>query len=220
MRGFWIDLGRLEYRTAWDHQLAVLERVKDGEPDHLLLVEHDPVLTLGASFHDENLLHSRDWYRERGIAIEPTDRGGDVTYHGPGQLTIYPIFDLKRHGKDLHLWLRQLEQTMLEVGRTFGIEGYRMAPHTGAWCGDPPLKYAAIGVKVKKWISIHGIALNCDGDLAIYDEFVPCGIRDYGVTSLSEAAGRAVSMQEAKEATVRAFESVFGLELVTGKLPD
>ncbi|MBV6458392.1 MAG: Octanoyltransferase [Fimbriimonadaceae bacterium] len=218
MKGTWIDLGRMEYRKAWDQQLAVLERVHAGDDDCLLLVEHDPVLTLGASFHEENLLHPREWYRHRSIAIEPTDRGGDVTYHGPGQLTIYPIFDLKRHGKDLHLWMRQLEETMIRVAAAVGVEAFRLPPHTGAWCGDPPLKYAAIGVKVKKWISIHGIALNCRGDLGIYEEFVPCGISEYGVTSLSQAAQRDVGLPEAKEATVRAFEDVFGLELAAGKL--
>jgi lipoyl(octanoyl) transferase len=204
-----IDLGRMEYRAAWDRQLEIWNHVFQGGDDHLLLVEHDPVLTLGANFHEENLLHPRDWYQAKGIALETTDRGGDVTYHGPGQLTIYPIFNLARHGKDLHRWLRRLEETMLQVAAAFGIRAFRLPPHTGTWTGDPPAKYAAIGVKVKKWISIHGIALNVGRDLAIYQEFVPCGIREYGVTSLSLAAERDISMAEAKTATVEAFGQVF-----------
>lgn len=198
-----LDLGRLGYLPAWDRQREVAEGVVAGGPDTLILVEHDPVLTLGANFHTENLLHPEAWYRERGIEIIPTDRGGDVTYHGPGQLVIYPIFALDRHGRDLHAWIRRLEAAIIGAAASFGLEGRRFPPHTGVWVGDR--KLAAIGIKVRKWVNLHGIAMNVENDLAIFDEFVPCGIQDYGVTSLSQEAGRPVTLSESKVAVVTSF---------------
>lgn len=198
-----VDLGRMEYRAAWDIQLQTHAEVMAGGEDTLLLVEHDPVLTLGANFHAENLLHPVDNYKERGIDVVTTDRGGDVTYHGPGQLTIYPIFNLETRCKDLHRWLRDLEETQIHSLRSFGLEGRRFAPYTGAWVADQ--KVSAIGIKVKKWVSLHGIALNVHPDLSIYREFIPCGIQNFGVTSLTELLGRPVSLDEAKRATIAAF---------------
>lgn len=202
-----IDLGRMEYRAAWEEQLLHLERVQNGAPDTLLFVEHPPVLTLGASFHEENLLHPIAEYEARGIAVVRTDRGGDVTFHGPNQLVIYPIFDVARHGRDLHKWIRGLEETMLITLRRFGIEGRRFPPHTGAWIGDK--KVAAIGIKVKRWVSLHGIALNCDNDLTVFETFVPCGIADYGVTSLTEATGKSVTIDDAMPVVTQAFRELF-----------
>ena len=203
-----VDLHRMDYLEAWEVQLKVAEEVQAGAEDTLILVEHPAVLTLGANFHEENLLHPIEFYSDRGIAIHRTDRGGDVTYHGPGQLVVYPVFNLVRHGKDLHRWLRQLEETMILTCADFGIAARRFPPHTGAWVQDK--KVAAIGIKVKRWVSIHGIALNCDCPLEVFDTFVPCGIKDYGVTNLTEAAQRRVTIDEAKPATVQAFEQLFG----------
>lgn len=208
-----VDLGRMEYRAAWDVQLVTHTEVLAGGEDTLLLVEHDPVLTLGANFHAENLLHPVDHYKERGIDVVTTDRGGDVTYHGPGQLTIYPIFNLEPRGKDLHRWLRDLEETQIHTLRSFGLEGRRFAPYTGAWVADQ--KVSAIGIKVKKWVSLHGIALNVHPDLSIYRDFVPCGIQNFGVTSLSQLLGRSVSLEEAKRATIDAFTSL-EVDSITG----
>jgi lipoyl(octanoyl) transferase len=203
----------MEYRACTALQERVLEKVRSGErPDTLLFVEHDPVLTLGASFHTENLLLSKEEYARRGIAIEETGRGGDVTYHGPGQLVAYPIFDLSQRGKDLHLWLRKLEETVIRAVAGFGLEGYRFPPNTGVWVKER--KIAAIGVKVKRWVSMHGIALNCNNDLTPFGLIVPCGIRSHGVTSLTEEVGRDVSVGESMPHAIRAFEEVFGLELV------
>lgn len=204
------DWGRVAYQEAWDRQVGLSEQVKAGGPDTLVLVEHDPVLTLGANFHEENLLRTLDEYRDLGIGVIRTDRGGDVTYHGPNQLVIYPIFDLERHGRDLHLWMRNLEETMIRTCAGFGLSAGRRPPHTGAWIGDR--KVAAIGVKVRKWVNLHGIALNCNNDLATFDTIVPCGIQDFGVTSLSQETGRDNSIREAKPIVVRAFADVFGLE--------
>jgi len=211
MMGVCIDLGRLEYRKAWDYQLRCASEVILGALDTLIFVEHDPVLTLGAAFHEENLLLTRQEYERLGIAVEPTDRGGDVTYHGPGQLVIYPIFNIKRHGEDLHLWMRNLEEAMLKTIAHFGIRGRRFPPHTGAWVEDR--KIAAIGVKVRKWVNTHGIALNCDNDLSAFESIVPCGIEGYGVSSLSECVGRQVGIEEVKPVVKAAFENVFGLTL-------
>lgn len=205
-----LDLGRLGYQQAWDVQRETAEKVASGDADTLIFVEHDPVLTLGANFHEENLLYPVEEYQARGIDVIRTDRGGDVTYHGPRQLVIYPIFHLDRHGRDLHLWLRNLEETMIATCRHFGVAARRFPPHTGAWIGDE--KVAAIGVKVKKWVNLHGIALNCDLDLDIYDTFVPCGISEYGVTSLSEASAQMVTVEDAKPVVRAAFAAQFSLD--------
>ncbi len=202
-----LDLGHMAYREAWDQQLLVWDEVAAGGPDTLILVSHPPVLTLGANFHEENLLFPRAAYEERGIEIVPTDRGGDVTYHGPGQLVIYPIFDLRRHGQDLHRWLRDLEQAIIDTLAAFNLEGRRFPPHTGVWVGDE--KVAAIGIKVRKWISLHGIALNIDPDLSVYDTFVPCGIRGYGVTSLAKLMGEAPSVATVKEVAAASLSASF-----------
>lgn len=198
------------YREAWDRQLAVHEDVQHGAPDTLLFVEHDPVLTLGANFHAENLLLRPRDYEARGIEIVATDRGGDVTYHGPGQLVIYPIFSLEHRGRDLHKWLRGLEETMIQTCGSFGLQARRFPPNTGAWIGD--LKVAAIGIKVRRWISLHGIALNCNNDLGVYASFVPCGIRGFGVTSLSTETSREITIEAAKPAIIDTFRNVFGCE--------
>lgn len=206
-----VDFGRMGYQVAWDQQLEIHAEVMDGGEDTLILVEHDPVLTLGANFHEENLLLSREQYGERGIDVVRTDRGGDVTYHGPGQLVIYPIFDLNRHGKDLHKWMRDLEETMIHVCRDFGVEAGRLSDvNTGAWVGQK--KIAAIGVKVKRWVSLHGIAINCANDLGEFDLIVPCGIVGHGVTSMSHETGRLVGIEEVKLGVVCAFENVFGVK--------
>ncbi len=193
--------------------MQVADSVALGAPDTLLIVEHPPVFTLGANFHPENLLFPESEYRKRGIAIEKTERGGDVTFHCPGQLVAYPIFNLKNHGQDLHRWLRDLEQTVIECLGSFGLTGERFAPNTGVWVGGE--KVAAIGVKVSKWVSIHGIALNCDNDLLPFNLIVPCGIRTHGVTSLSKLLGRNVGVEEAVEPIVASFEKVFGIQLVS-----
>lgn len=202
-----LDLHRMDYLEAWEVQLKVAQQVHDGGEDTLIFVEHPAILTLGANFHEENLLHPSAAYADFGIAIHKTDRGGDVTYHGPDQLVIYPIFNLARHGKDLHRWLRNLEETMIQTCASFGLESRRFPPHTGVWIEDR--KVAAIGIKVKRWVSIHGIALNCCNDLRVFDLIVPCGIQGYGVTSLTEASGRRITIEDAKPAVWASFDQVF-----------
>lgn len=205
-----MDLGRLSYSEALEVQKETLESVLAGAPNTLLLLEHDRVLTLGANFHDKNLLLAPELYAQRGIEVAKADRGGDVTFHGPGQLVMYPIFDTAICGRDLHKWLRALEEAMIRTCTEFGLQSRRFPPHTGVWVEDR--KVAAIGVKIRRWISMHGIALNCDNDLAPFSWIVPCGIADYGVTSLTEELGRTVTIEEAKPVVTAAFSDVFGLE--------
>lgn len=208
------ELGCLRYEAAWDIQKQVHLEVLTGQRDDtLIFVEHPSVLTLGASFHEENLLLTREEYASRGIDVIRTDRGGDVTFHGPNQQVIYPIFDLRRHGKDLHKWLRNLEEAIILTCRSFGLEGTRSSVNTGVWIDDR--KVAAIGIKVSKWVSLHGIALNCNNGLSPFDLIVPCGIQTHGVTSLSREAGREIRVEEAKPKIIAGFETVFGLSFST-----
>ena len=207
-----LDLGRLSYLPAWDRQGEIQAGVIAGDrQDTLIFVEHPPVLTLGANFHDENLRLPREEYGDLGIEVVTTDRGGDVTFHGPNQLVIYPIFDLRQHGKDLHQWLRNLEEAIILVCADFSVTGKRSSVNTGVWVDDK--KVAAIGIKVSKWVSIHGIALNCNNDLSPFDTIVPCGIHNYGVTSLSLESNREITIEDAKPKVISAFETVFGISI-------
>lgn len=210
MKARLLCLGRKGYSEAWEAQLQVCQEVQEGAPDTLILVEHPPVMTLGAAFEPQNLLHKNEWYEARGIQVIPTDRGGDVTCHNPGQLVLYPIYDVSRHGRDLHVWMRSLEEAMIKVCGAMGLEAGRKPPHTGCWLGDQ--KVASIGVKVKRWVSIHGIALNCCNDLALFDLIIPCGIPGRPMTSLSHQLGRMVPVAEVAPKAVQAFSEVFGSE--------
>jgi lipoyl(octanoyl) transferase len=207
-----VDLGHLAYGHAAELQRHLLEKVAAGQEENtLLFVEHDPVLTLGANFHEENLLLTEQDYNQRGIKLQKTERGGDVTYHGPNQLVIYPIFNLNHFGKDLHKWLRDLEETIILSLQHFNLNGIREPDiNTGVWVNSK--KIAAIGIKVRRWVSMHGIALNCNNDLSPFETIIPCGIKDYGVTSLAQETGREITVEEAKPVVAKAFEHVFQLE--------
>ncbi|AIE85269.1 lipoyl(octanoyl) transferase LipB [Fimbriimonas ginsengisoli] len=205
-----LELGRMAYQPCVELQRSILEEVVERErASTLILVEHDPVLTLGANFHEENLLLPIGEYERKGIEVVRTDRGGDVTFHGPGQLVAYPIFDLQPLGKDLHRWLRELEETVITALATWELEGTRNPINTGVWIGNR--KICAMGIKVRRWVSMHGLALNCDADLSPFNLVVPCGIRGaYGVTSISRECGRTVPVDEAKPVLIEAFRSRYG----------
>lgn len=197
----------MSYTEAFEVQNRYVAEVQGGRGDVLLLVEHPPVLTLGASFHAENLLYPRDFYAERGIDIQPTDRGGDVTYHAPGQLVAYPIFNVAQRGKDLHLWMRQLEESVIRGLSKINLEGERLDVNSGVWINEK--KVCAIGIKLKKWVSMHGIAVNCNIDLEPFTWFVPCGIRTHGVTSICQELGKPFTTEEFKPHLIQGFHEVF-----------
>ncbi len=210
--GWVLDLGTMGYQPAFELQRALHKaRVEGRTPDTLLLLEHPPVITLGKAFHPEHLRFAREFYAQQGIEVCPTDRGGDVTCHNPGQLVGYPIFDVSAHGRDLHKFLRDLEEVLIRTLGDFGLKAHRKAGFTGAWVGDE--KVAAIGIKVTKWVSMHGFALNVCNDLSLFHTIVPCGIADRGVTSISRLVGRTVSLDEVKPKIVHHTEQVFGLIL-------
>jgi len=202
------DLGVVPYTDALELQRTLhAQRVAGAIPDTLLLLEHPPVITLGKAFHPEHLRYAREFYAQQGIELHPTDRGGDVTCHNPGQLVGYPIFDVAQHGRDLHKFLRDIEQAIIDALRAFGVEAHREVGYTGVWVDDA--KIAAIGIKVTKWVSMHGFALNVNNDLRLFQTIVPCGIADRPVTSLQQVLGRAVPMEQVKHEIARAFERVF-----------
>lgn len=203
-------LGLIAYADALALQNELVARRREGQvPDTLLLLEHPHVITLGSGAHEENVLVSAQERAERGIELFETGRGGDVTYHGPGQLVGYPILDLKPDRCDLHRYLRDLEEMLMGVLGEFGLVGGRKEGLTGVWVGDR--KLAAIGVRVSSgWITSHGFALNVSTDLSFFGAIVPCGIRAHGVGSISQELGREVSLAEAEAAVVRQMARVFG----------
>lgn len=211
-------LGSMEYRAAWDYQKRLAAQRLLGEiPDTLLLLEHPPTLTLGRGATAEHIVATPEILEAKGVAVIESDRGGDVTYHGPGQLVGYPILNLNAppHRPDLHLYLRNIEEALIRTLAAFGIESGRFPGYTGVWVDDETkvrLKVAAIGVKSSRWITQHGFALNVSPDLSHFDLIVPCGIRDYGVTSLSRILGRSVAVDEVVPEVVRSFGDVFGLD--------
>jgi lipoate-protein ligase B len=202
-------IGRIGYREAWALQRRAVDERRAGRiPDTLLLLEHPPVITLGRSGSEDHLLGSDRELAERGVELVPTDRGGDITFHGPGQIVGYSIVDLERRGRDLHRYLRDLESVLLRALAEFGIRAARAPGLTGVWVGNA--KVAAIGIRVSRWIAHHGFALNVDTDLSYFDLIVPCGISDRGVTSMAALAGGPVDRLRVEDALGRAFEAVFG----------
>ncbi|MBI2943004.1 MAG: lipoyl(octanoyl) transferase LipB [Candidatus Wallbacteria bacterium] len=204
-----LDLGRIAFQEAWALQQRLFELRGAGRlPDTLLLAEHPPTITLGRSGRRENLLLAAEAYAARGIELVEIDRGGDVTYHGPGQLVGYPILDLSERLPDVHRYVRALEEVMLHVLAGFGIAGARVPGMSGVWCGSE--KVGAVGVKVKNWVTMHGFALNVDPRPDGFELIVPCGIRGKGVTSLARLLARPVDLGAVRQPTVDAFAAVFG----------
>jgi len=207
-----VPLGTMSYAPALELQRAAARARIAGElaDDALLLVEHPPVITLGRSTKATSLPLSADAIRARGVEVHEVERGGDVTFHGPGQLVGYPIVDLKRHKKDLHWYLRQVEQALIDALATFGITGDRVEKYTGVWVG--PRKVASIGVHARDWVTWHGFALNVTTALSYFDLIVPCGIHGVEMTSVARELGRDVSLNEVSGAVAQAFGHAFSLE--------
>ena len=202
------------YRTALALQYALVERRQRGEiPDTLLLLEHPSVITLGRGSREADLLTDEADLKARGIAVERVDRGGEISYHGPGQLVGYPILDLRGHGQDLHRYLRDLEEMIIQTLAVYGLQGERVPRRTGVWVQDR--KIAALGIKVSRWVSMHGWALNITTDLTPFRrDIVPCGISDRDVTSLAELLpGQTPTRAEVEKTLLAAFAEIFEVSL-------
>lgn len=236
------DLGSTDYQAAWDYQEKLLQenvRVKsdvrrqmsdddDGFMSHvshltttnyLLFTEHPPVYTLGKSGNKENILLADDELKKKGIAFFHTNRGGDITFHGPEQVVGYPILDLEKFETDIGKYLRNLEEVIILTMADYGIKGYRSAGETGVWI-EPGIpgkerKICAIGVRCSRWITMHGFAFNVNTDLSYFNYIIPCGISNKQVTSLQKELGRTMDMQEVKERIKQNFERVFDAELLS-----
>jgi lipoyl(octanoyl) transferase len=200
----------IPYRTALALQYELAEQRRlEAIPDTLLLLEHPAVITLGRRTDEADLLTEESVLAARGIAVERVDRGGEISYHAPGQLVGYPILDLRRHGQDLHKYLRDLEEVIIRSLAVYGLHGERIPGLTGVWVGGR--KIAALGIKVSRWISLHGWALNITTDLTPFrQDFVPCGIHDRDVTSLAELLPSGIPTRaEVEEIILAAFSEVF-----------
>lgn len=223
------DLGQLSYQEAWDLQERLLQenvalktRARlDGITDpfdvptkeYLLFVEHPHVYTLGKSGEISNVLINEQEMKQKGIAFFHTNRGGDITYHGPGQLVGYPILDLEKHYTDIGRYLRNLEEMVITVMSHFGLKGERSEGETGVWL-DPSIKgrerkICAMGVRCSRWITMHGFAFNINTDLQYFDNIIPCGIHNKQVTSLKKELGKEVEIEVVKSLIVKSFEDIF-----------
>lgn len=218
------DLGNVPYQKAWDHQKIVQKKLIDEKLlkradanakvdglDYLLYVEHPHVYTLGKSGDSANLLKNDDQLKHLNAEFVEIDRGGDITYHGPGQIVGYPILDLDRYDTDLHIYLRNLEEAMILVLDYYGFKGERVQGLTGVWVNGA--KICAMGIKCSRWVTMHGFALNVNTDMSYFSHIVPCGITDKPVCSLSELLGRAVDIDEVKTLITASLAEVFDFKI-------
>lgn len=204
-----LDLGTRPYREVWDLQHRLHEAVREArEPDTWIVVEHTPVVTLGRQAKRENVLLDADALARRGVDLVEIERGGDVTYHGPGQLVVYPIRKLERFREIVPL-VRTLEGAVIATCAAFGIEATRWSEHAGVWVGENQI--CAVGLAVQRMVCLHGIALNVSTELDYDSLIVPCGLPGRGITSLSKEAGRPVSVEEAKHVLLKELSKVFGV---------
>ncbi len=209
-----IRLGRMPYREAWAHQRALAEQRKAGLiDDTLLCVEHAPVVTIGRDGKTDSLRLAPAEYAARGIELVESDRGGDATYHGPGQAVVYAIIDLKPDCKDIRKYVRRMEQAMIDTCADYGLPATRYSGEPGVWLQDPWRKIAAIGARVSRWVTHHGVAFNVQPDFEHFATIVPCGIADKGVTGLARELGHAVPLSEVYDRIARHIAAQFGRDL-------
>jgi|TARA_Y100000389_G_scaffold199447_1_gene237851 lipoyl(octanoyl) transferase len=224
------DLKNTAYQPAWNFQEKILKEIVDLKilnrrnetqqptPNYFLWVEHPPVITLGKSGAIDHLLLNEEQLKERGIEYYKTNRGGDITFHGPGQVVGYPILDLENFFTDIHKYLRLLEEMVILTLKEYGLEGTRSPGETGVWLdvGTPfARKICALGVKASRWVTMHGFAFNVNTDLAYFDFIVPCGIQGKGVTSLKAELKNEISLLEVKEKLAKHFQNLFEAEFIT-----
>ena len=215
-------MGTMPYREAWAKQERLLESIKaakekgEDTENHLLFVEHPHVYTLGKSGDEANMLVNAAQLRAEHAEFVRVDRGGDITYHGPGQLVVYPVIDMANFGVGVKDYVDRLEEVVIRTVRQYGIAGERLAGATGVWVEPHSLrarKICAIGIRCSRFVTMHGFALNVNTDLDYFHYINPCGFRDKGVTSIAREIGREVPMPEVKELVKRQFEALFGMEL-------
>ena len=203
-----VDLGQRDYGEVWDIQKILHEKRLDGEiADTLLLVEHNPVITMGKSGKDDNILISDSLLKEKGIHLYRIERGGDVTYHGPGQLVGYPIFNIKERLVGIKLFIERIEDAIIATLAEFRIKGEKKEKMIGVWTETG--KICSIGVAIKRWVSFHGFALNVNTDLKYFDLIHPCGFKNIKMTSIAEILEKKISMDSVKNATMIKFGVVF-----------
>lgn len=208
--------GLVDYAEALEIQRdRVTQRKAGAIPDTLILLEHPHVYTLGRNGREENVLVTPEFLASRGAQVFHTDRGGDVTYHGPGQLVGYPILDLTKHRRDISWYMRSIEDALIRTARDYGIGAERSDGCTGVWVGND--KLAAMGVHLSRWVTSHGFALNVNTDLRYFEWIVPCGLQCKGVTSLEKLLGHPVRMEEVSEHVAKHFSEVFEAELVVAE---
>ena len=221
------DLGHKDYKETWDYQESLFEEIVELKrknraentdlptPNYFLFVEHPHVYTLGKSGHMENLLIDEAALAKKGASFYKINRGGDITYHGPGQIVGYPIIDLENFFTDIHKYLRSLEEVIIRTLADYGIKGERSEGETGVWLdvGTPfARKICAMGVRASRWVTMHGFALNVNTDLGYFDNIIPCGIRGKAVTSLNvELSKEKVDTEEVKRYILKHFEEIFGV---------
>jgi lipoyl(octanoyl) transferase len=227
------DLGRIDYKKAWDYQTTLFDQIiatktanRNLPPEaqvktqnHLLFCEHNHVFTLGKSGDEAHLLFTENVLKQRGIDYYKINRGGDITYHGEGQITGYPIFDLDHFFTDIHKYLRYLEEAIILTLKEYGISGGRVPGLTGVWLDaenpQKARKICAMGVKCSRWVTMHGFAFNVNTDLSYFDMIVPCGIKDKTVTSLKQELGKPIDMQEVKDKLKLNLSTIFDFDFET-----
>ena len=223
------DLGHKDYKETWNYQESLFEEIVELKrknraentevptPNYFLFVEHPHVYTLGKSGHIENLLIDEAALAKKGASFYKINRGGDITYHGPGQIVGYPIIDLENFFTDIHKYLRSLEEVIIRTLADYGIKGERSEGETGVWLdvGTPfARKICAMGVRASRWVTMHGFALNVNTDLGYFDNIIPCGIRGKAVTSLNvELSKEKVDTEEVKRYILKHFEEIFGVSI-------
>lgn len=208
-----LDLGLIDYNKAYLIQKENLNLVKSGKCDGaIILGEHLPVFTIGRSASSDNFIISHDNVRSLGIDIVRTDRGGDITFHGPGQIVAYPIFNLNMHERDMHKFLRSIEEVVIDLLMCYGITSFRIAGRTGCWTRQG--KIASMGIGASNWITYHGLALNANTELKYFDMINPCGYKDIKTTSMKEIMHKSVDMEGLKHNLLESFKKVFKIKLL------
>lgn len=207
------NLGVTDYKEAWDLQKLIFNQVVSGEsPDTLILLEHPHTYTLGKIANKKNLIGNSDYLDKNNISVYEIDRGGDITYHGPGQIVGYPIINLEHWKKDTHKYLRALEEVIILTCKNYGLDAIRNPKYTGVWIGNN--KIAAIGIKISRWVTMHGFAFNVNTDLSLFSGIVPCGIKDKEVTSLQKELNRKIDISEVKISLLENFKLVFNYDAI------